>query len=42
MVVRDAEQEFQMGWFIESLRTEPEIAFVVRTWQPFFHSRPSA
>lgn len=39
-VVKATEQQFQTGWFIESLLTELVIALVVRTRRPFFRSRP--
>lgn len=39
-VVHATEQQFQTGWFIESLLTELVIALVVRTRRPFFRSRP--
>jgi Mg2+-importing ATPase len=38
--LRATEQEFQTGWFIESLMTELFIVLVVRTRRPFFRSRP--
>lgn len=31
---------FRTGWFIESLLTELWILLVIRTYQPFFRSRP--
>ncbi len=31
---------FRSGWFIESLLTELAIIFVVRTYKPFYRSRP--
>ncbi|MEO8680348.1 MAG: magnesium-translocating P-type ATPase [Vicinamibacterales bacterium] len=31
---------FRTGWFIESLMTELVIALVIRTWRPFYKSRP--
>lgn len=40
LVLRATEQQFQTGWFIESLLTELVIALVVRTRKPFFRSRP--
>jgi Mg2+-importing ATPase len=40
LVVRATEQQFQTGWFIESLLTELVIALVVRTRKPFFRSVP--
>jgi len=33
-------EQFQTGWFVESLLTELMIALVVRTRRPFFRSRP--
>jgi Mg2+-importing ATPase len=41
LVFRATAQEFQTGWFVESLLTELVIALVVRTRQVFFRSRPS-
>jgi len=38
--LRATEQEFQSGWFIESLMTELFIVLVIRTERPFFRSRP--
>ena len=38
--LRATEQEFQTGWFIESLMTELFIVLVIRTQRPFFRSRP--
>ena len=38
--LRATEQQFQTGWFIESLMTELFIVFVIRTHRPFFRSRP--
>jgi len=40
LVVHATEQQFQTGWFVESLLTELVIALVVRTRRPFFRSRP--
>jgi Mg2+-importing ATPase len=31
---------FRTGWFVESLMTELAIALVVRTYKPFYRSRP--
>ena len=31
---------FRTGWFVESLMTELAIAMVVRTYRPFYNSRP--
>jgi Mg2+-importing ATPase len=38
--LRATEQEFQTGWFVESLMTELFIVLVIRTGRPFFRSRP--
>jgi Mg2+-importing ATPase len=40
LVFRVSPQEFQTGWFIESLVTELAITLVIRTRHVFFHSRP--
>jgi Mg2+-importing ATPase len=40
LVLHATEQQFQTGWFIESLLTELVIALVVRTRHLFFQSRP--
>lgn len=40
LVVKADEQQFQTGWFIESLLTELAVALVVRTRRRFFRSRP--
>jgi Mg2+-importing ATPase len=40
LVVHATEQQFQTGWFVESLLTELVVALVVRTRRPFFRSRP--
>lgn len=40
LVARATEQQFQTGWFIESLLTELVIALVVRTRMVFYKSRP--
>jgi Mg2+-importing ATPase len=40
LVVHATEQQFQTGWFVESLLTELVIALVVRTRRLFFLSRP--
>ena len=40
LVVHATEQQFQTGWFVESLLTELVIALVVRTRRLFFRSRP--
>lgn len=39
-VVRATEQQFQTGWFVESLMTELLVALIVRTRRPFYRSRP--
>lgn len=39
-IVNATEQQFQTGWFVESLLTELVIALVVRTRKPFYRSRP--
>jgi Mg2+-importing ATPase len=38
--LKATEQEFQTGWFIESLMTELFIVLVIRTQRPFLRSRP--
>jgi len=40
LVIHATEQQFQTGWFVESLLTELVIALIVRTRRPFFRSRP--
>jgi len=40
LVAHASEQQFQTGWFIESLLTELVIALVVRTRKAFYRSRP--
>lgn len=40
LIVKATEQQFQTGWFIESLLTELVIALVVRTRRLFFRSAP--
>ena len=32
---------FRTGWFVESLLTELLILFVIRTYKPFYRSRPT-
>jgi Mg2+-importing ATPase len=39
-VVRAVPEQFQSGWFVESLLTELLVAMVVRTRRPFFKSTP--
>jgi Mg2+-importing ATPase len=31
---------FRTGWFVESLLTELFILFIIRTYKPFYQSRP--
>lgn len=35
-----AEEVFRTGWFVESLLTELLILFVIRSYKPFYKSRP--
>lgn len=35
-----AEEIFRTGWFLESLLTELWILFVIRTYRPFYRSKP--
>jgi Mg2+-importing ATPase len=37
---RANEALFRTGWFVESLLTELLVALVLRTWRPFYRSRP--
>ncbi len=39
-VVHASPAMFRTGWFVESLLTEVAVALVVRTWRPFYKSRP--
>lgn len=39
-VAGDQPALFRSGWFVESLLTELAIIFVVRTYKPFYRSRP--
>ncbi len=39
-LVRATPEQFQTGWFVESLLTELLVALVVRTHRPFYKSRP--
>jgi Mg2+-importing ATPase len=39
---RATPDEFRTAWFVESLLTELVIALVVRTWRPFYRSRPGS
>lgn len=41
LMVGDTPVLFRTGWFVESLLTELVILFVIRTYKPFFRSRPS-
>jgi Mg2+-importing ATPase len=34
-------EQFRTGWFLESVMTELLILPVIRTWRPFYQSRPS-
>jgi Mg2+-importing ATPase len=36
----ESADRFRTGWFVESLLTELLILFVIRTYRPFFASRP--
>jgi len=39
-LVRGSPELFRTGWFVESLLTELFILFVLRTYRPFYKSRP--
>ncbi|HEX9115155.1 MAG TPA: magnesium-translocating P-type ATPase [Anaerolineae bacterium] len=39
-VVHAAPDQFRTAWFLESLLTELCVTLVVRTWRPFYRSRP--
>ncbi|HET7087340.1 MAG TPA: magnesium-translocating P-type ATPase [Anaerolineae bacterium] len=39
-IVHAAPEQFQTGWFVESLLTELLVMFVVRTRRPFYKSKP--
>ncbi len=39
-IVRATPEQFQTGWFVESLLTELLVMFVVRTRRPFYKSKP--
>ena len=39
-LVGDTPELFRTGWFVESLLTELFIIFVIRTFKPFYQSRP--
>jgi Mg2+-importing ATPase len=42
LYVLDAAQEhFRTGWFLESVMTELLIVPIIRSWRPFYQSRPS-
>ncbi len=40
-ILRATPDEFRTGWFLESVMTELLIVPVIRTWKPFYRSRPS-
>ncbi|HYJ88014.1 MAG TPA: magnesium-translocating P-type ATPase [Pyrinomonadaceae bacterium] len=40
-VLKATPEEFQTGWFVESVMTEVLIILVMRTWNPFYKSLPS-
>lgn len=40
MLVGDMPELFRTGWFVESLLTELLVLFVMRTYRPFWRSRP--
>ncbi|MGZ3768146.1 MAG: magnesium-translocating P-type ATPase [Bdellovibrio sp.] len=40
-VFKSSVEPFQTGWFLESLFTQIFVIFVVRSFKPFFKSRPS-
>jgi Mg2+-importing ATPase len=37
----DAAEVFHTGWFVESLITELFILFIIRTYKPFYQSKPA-
>ncbi|MGE0103986.1 MAG: magnesium-translocating P-type ATPase [Blastocatellales bacterium] len=39
-LIGERQELFRTGWFIESLLTELLIIFVIRTYKPFYRSRP--
>jgi len=39
-MVGDTPDRFRTGWFVESLLTELLVLFVMRTYKPFYRSRP--
>jgi Mg2+-importing ATPase len=40
-ILKAMPEEFRTGWFVESVMTEVLIIIVMRTWKPFYQSRPS-
>jgi Mg2+-importing ATPase len=40
-ILRATPEQFRTGWFLESVMTELLIVPVIRTWKPFYRSRPS-
>jgi Mg2+-importing ATPase len=40
LLVGDTPDLFRTGWFVESLLTELLVLFVMRTYRPFYRSRP--
>lgn len=39
-LLRATPEQFRTGWFLESVMTELLIVPVIRTWRPFYQSRP--
>ena len=40
-ILKATPEVFRTGWFVESVMTEVLIILVMRTWKPFYTSRPS-
>ena len=40
LIYKSTEQQFQTGWFLESIITELSIVFIVRTQKRFYQSKP--
>jgi Mg2+-importing ATPase len=40
-IIRATPEQFRTGWFVESVMTEVLIIFVMRTWKPFYQSKPA-
>jgi Mg2+-importing ATPase len=40
-LLKATEEQFRTGWFLESVMTELLIVPIIRTWRPFYQSRPS-